>query len=423
MKVSDTYHKLEQTKKRIVVSRGGSSSWKTYSKIQMLTKWLRTWELREGEMIERWVATVVRKFRVELWPSVIRDFKNICNDEWYLLSRYGWGGETFHENKSELTYKYEDRVLEFIGLDDPEKAKWPRRQILYINEWNNIKEKAFQQLIMRTSHVGFIDFNPDDEDVWINKKLEQERKVLKGDVDVIVSTFRDNWFLPDSIVEELLSLKETDPDLWEVYWNGKYGKIKGAIFERGRNWDVIDSVPEEAEFFWYGMDFWYSSDPTVLIKWYKYWKDGIILHEVFREKGLLNTYENEKDKHRSIQGLFESYWVEWYDIVIADSSEPKSIEEISMKSYNIEWVKKYPWSVVSWIKQMKKYKIYITAESFSLISEFKKYVWSTNKHGEVLRDKQKRPIPIDDFNHGIDAWRYLIQDKLNDGSEFTFSVW
>ena len=262
MKVTRTYLRLANTKKRLVLSRWGSSSSKTYSKLQMLTKWLETWELRKDEWIPEGVATVVREHATQLNKSVVRDFKNICRSEWYTFSNQDWRPGVFKENKTERTYEYQNRILEFIGMDDPERAKWPRREILYLNEANNIDYSVFKQLMMRTKIMGFCDWNPDDEDVWLNIEIEQKRMVLKWDVDLVVSTFRDNAYLEDDIVNELLSLRDTDPDLWNVYWNGNYGKIEGVIFEHKINWDTIDKVPESAKDIGNGMDFWFSNDPT-----------------------------------------------------------------------------------------------------------------------------------------------------------------
>lgn len=408
MDVTRTYLRLANTKKRIVLSRGGSSSSKTYSKMQMLTKWLETGELRKDEWIPEWVATVVRDHATQLNKSVLRDFKNICRDSWITFSNQSWWPGVFKENKTERTYEYDNRILEFVWMDDPEKAKGPRREILYLNEANNIEYSVFKQLMMRTKIMAFCDWNPDDEDVWLNTEIEQKRMIQKGDVDLIVSTFRDNAYLEDEIVEELLSLRTTDPDLWGVYGNGGYGKIEGVIFDQWNQWDTINQVPEEAEAIGYGMDFWFSNDPTTCIKWYKYDKNTIILDEIFWETNLVNTYEDDSLMQSSIQGNFEMNTVWKYEDIFADSSEPKSIEEISQKGFNIMWVKKGPWSVVSWIKLMKKYKILITKRSLNLIKEFKKYIWKTDKHGKISKDSEGRPIPLDKFNHWIDASRYLM---------------
>ena len=424
MQVTRTYLRIANTKKRLVLSRGGSSSSKTYSKVQMLTKWLETWELRKDEWIMEWVATVVRDHATQLNKSVLRDFKNICRDEGLWFSSQQESPGVFKENKSERTYEYRWRILEFVGMDDPEKAKGPRREILYLNEANNIDYSIFKQLIMRTKIVCFCDWNPDDEDVWLNTEIEQKRMIQKWDVDLIVSTFRDNAYLEDEIVDELLSLRTTDPDLWNVYWNGWYGKIEGVIFEQGNHWDTIDEVPEWAKDIGNGMDFWFSNDPTTFIKWYTYDKNTVILDEVFWETNLVNTYEDDSMMQSSIQGHFEMNWIWKHEDIFADSSEPKSIEEISQKWYNIQGVKKGPWSVVSWIKLMKRYKILVTKRSLNLIKEFKKYIWKTDKHWKIVKDSQGRPVPLDKFNHWIDASRYLITMSLWEEQmwEISFSI-
>ena len=416
MRTSRTFKKIILSNKRIVVVRGGSSSSKTYSILQMFLKWLRSWELRQGEYIPTWVATIGRQYRAELPKSVLRDWYNIIAEEEMILSNRIHGGKYIKENKSEMTFQYYGRTVEFIGCDDMEKVKWPRRKILYLNEANNIKYKVYTQLLMRTEWPAFLDFNPDDDEVRINTKLEQERATKIGDVEVIVCTFRDNAFLAKSIVQELLNLRFLDPELWNVYGNGRYWKIKGAIFEPEKHWFIIDEIPPEAILRGYGQDYWFTTDPTVLVWIYQYGKNAIILDEVFRETELINTYKNEEEKLSSIQWQYELYNISNFNEIWADSSEPKSNEEIANVWYNINGVTKWPWSVVAGIKFMKKFKIYITARSLELRKEFKKYVRAINKNtGETLKDKEGRPIPVDEYNHGIDGARYWITNLFSDG--------
>lgn len=426
MKIANTFLKNVNSKKRIVLNRGWSSSAKTFSILQIYFKWLKTWELRKNEYIPKWVATIWRQYRAELTKSVLRDWYNILNTEDMIISNRMYGWKYIKENKSEMTFQYYDRVVEFIWCDDTEKVKWPRRQILYLNEANNIQYAVFKQLLIRTSNVCFLDFNPDDDEVRLNTRLEQERAQKIWDVEVIVSTFRDNAFLPKSIVEELLNLRITDPDLWNVYWNWNYWKIKWAIFEENKHWFIINEIPKEAEAKWYWQDYWFTTDPTTLIKIYQYWKDWIILDEIFWETNLINTYKKEEEKMTSIQWFYEMHWVSTDEEIWADSSEPKSNEEIAWTWYNINWVTKWAWSVVSWIKVMKTFKIYITARSLNLRKEFKKYVWAINKNtGETLKDKEWRPLPIDKYNHWIDASRYWITHifrKEEDFSDLSLSI-
>jgi len=373
----------------------------------------------------KWVWSVVRQFRSQIEWSVLRDWKNIVDDEWYILSsRLSWWS-VIKENKSNLTYEYEWRVLEFIWLDDFWKAKWPRRKILYCNEADQIKRKVFNQLLMRTEWPALLDWNPDDDEVWLNTEIEQKRAKAIWDVELIVSTFRDNWFLSDSIVAEILALKELDPAEWEVYWNWSYWKIKWAIFKEWIHWDSCVEIPENATFVWYWQDYWFTTDPTTLIEVWKGEWSIIYLNEIIYEHNLVNTYIDESQAQNSIQWHYEINWVDKSSKIRADSSEQKSNEELFEAWYNIEWVKKWPWSVVTWLKFMKRYKILITEKSFKTIKEFKKYVWAVDKNWKTLKDKDKRPIPKDKNNHCIDAARYWMTHLLGwtDMSDLDFSIW
>ena len=425
MRTSRNFDRIYATKKRIVLNRWWTSSWKTYSIMQMFFKWLRTWEFRENEFFDVWVWTVVRQFRSQIESSVLRDFKNIVSDEWFLLSnRFSWGN-VIKENKSTMTYTYWWRTLEFVGLDDPQKAKGPRRKLLYINEADSVQKKVAMQLVLRTQGPCLFDWNPDDDEVWLNTDLEQKRAAKIWDVELIISTFRDNPFLDDEIVREILALRELDPDEWEVYWNWWYWKIKGAIFKENIHWRTIKLIPKHAEFVWYGQDFWFSDDPTTLTAIYKFWNNSIVLDQVMYEHWLINTYQEESQKQLSITWHYEMHNVDTSDKIWADSSEPKSIEEISYAWYNIEWVVKGPGSVVSWIKFMKKYRIYVTDSSLEMKKEFKKYIWATDKNWKTLKDKANRPIAKKWNDHCIDWARYWMTHLLwwQDMSELDLSTW
>ena len=425
MEVSRNFDRIYETKKRVVLNRWGSSSSKTYSIMQLFFKWLTTWEFREDEWYMKGVWSVVRQFRSQLEWSVLRDWRNIVDDEWYVFSmRWSWG-ETIKENKTLLTYSYKWRTLEFIWLDDFWKAKWPRRKILYCNEADQIKKKVFWQLLMRTEWPALLDWNPDDDEVWLNTEIEQKRAKEIWDVDLIVSTFRDNGFLTDSIVKEILALRILDPEEFEVYGNWSYWKIKGAIFKEGIHWNTCEDIPKNATFMWYWQDYWFTTDPTTLLEIWKGEWNIIYLNEVIYEYNLVNTYIDEDNKQGSIQWHYEINWVDQSAKIWADSSEQKSNEELFEAWYNIEGVKKWPWSVVAWLKFMKRYKILITEKSFKTVKEFKKYVWAVDKNWKTLKDKEGRPIPKDKNNHCIDWARYWMTHLLNgqDMTELSFSIW
>jgi len=75
---------------------------------------------------------------------------------------------------------------------------------------------------MRTTYKVIIDFNPDDEEIRINKEIEQRRMSEEKDVNVIISTYKDNPFLPEAQVKEIERLEKTNPRFWKVYGLGEY---------------------------------------------------------------------------------------------------------------------------------------------------------------------------------------------------------
>lgn len=374
------------SKKKININRWGTRSGKTYNLLQLFLFWLLSWKVDEDKHFDTWILTVVRKFASTLKGTVIRDFEE-------LIDKY----EVRHLieiNKNDRTYKYWKRLVEFIGADDQQKLRWGKRDLLYCNEANELNyRQEFFQLLIRTKYKVFIDFNPDDEDVWINTELEQKRRLEEKDVRVIISTYKDNPYLSEGEVKEIERLEHTDPMYWQIYGLWQYGKIQWVIFE---NWDTVPNVPKDAELIWYGQDFWYTNDPTTLIAVYKM-DDELYIDERIYQTGLTN------------QDIISSYTdlnIDKSDDIIADSAEPKSIEEIYRGGYNIKGVEKWPDSIKFGIDIMKQYKIHVTETSINTIKEFKHYKWAVDKEWKALNK------PIDDFNHAIDAIRYLCMMKL-----------
>ena len=361
--------------------------------------WLVTWKITEHlAPDEAWVLTVVRKYAATLKVSVMRDLEEI-------IDKHKTRG-LIEINKTDRTYKFKGRTIEFIWADDQQKLRGTKRKYLYCNEANELTyREEFFQLMIRTTSLIFIDFNPDDEDIWINTELEQKRALDKNDVDVIVSTYKDNSFLEVAVVEEIEYLEKIDPMFWTVYGLWQYWKLEWAIFE---NWEEIWTVPPEANFVARWMDFWFTNDPTTLIAVYK-WNWWIIFDEELWSNGLTNQDIIWEFKHLWFEKALEIFW---------DSAEPKSIEEIYRGGFNIKWVVKWPDSIKFWITTMKEQgKIYITARSINLKKEFKKYIWAKDKEGKPTN------TPIGKFNHWIDAARYACMMKLKTESVLSIAIW
>lgn len=383
--------------KFICINRGGTRSTKTYSLLDIAVMFLFLGEVGEHfPVYEQGVFSIIRKYSASLDSSALRDFEEILRH--YDLYRH------LKVNKTLKTYTFGDRVVKFMGADDPQKLRGVKHTVAYFNEANECTPEDFRQVAFRTECRMFIDFNPDDDMVWINTDLEQKRKLSEGDVDVIISTYQDNPFLTPRQVREIERMRESDPEGWEVFGLGNYGKIKGLIFD---NWEVVGAVPEGATLLGKGLDFGFTNDPTACIAVYQ--QDGALyLDEEIYKHGMTNPEIAKllmETGHRCD--------------VIADSAEPKSIEEIYRAGVNIYGALKGGDSISNSIDILKRYKVFMTARSTNLQSERRKYKWKEDKNGNTLNQ------PVDYMNHAIDAVRYFALNKLGDHTRPTgnYTVW
>jgi len=381
---------------KIVINRGGTRSSKTYSIAQLSALWLMTGTLGEDEYVMSGTWSTVRKYRTTLDNTVIKDFEEIMHTE-------GWYSQVKHD-KTRKTYKYKTRVVEFIGADDEQKLRGSKRKILYCNEANELGYKEeFFQLLMRTEHRIFLDFNPDDEDIWINTELEKRRAADKGDVEVIVSNYRDNTFLSQSLIEEIEYLEDTDPEFWKIYGLGQYGNITGLIYEDVK---IIKEVPTNARLIAYGVDFGYTNDPTVVIGVSRE-GDNVYIQEVEYSTGLTNQDITERITANGLD-LRDEY--------ICDSAEPKSIEELYRMGVNAKPAVKGKDSIVHGIQILKRYNLHVTENSLNVRSELRKYKWMVDRTGRSLNK------PVDKFNHAMDAIRYVALIHLNENLKGVYHI-
>ena len=366
---------------RIIVNRWGTRSGKTYTIIQKLIVRLYTGKIWSYKL-EKWVCSIVRQYATTLRGTVLRDFLDIA---WELQLL-----EYFEYNKTNKTFEFNDRTIEFIWADDAQKLKWAKRDILYCNEADELEyQTQFFQLMIRTKWLVFIDFNPDDVDVWINTEIEQRRAQEKKDVKVIVSTYKDNSFLTPVEIEEIENIKNIDPVLWEVYGRWGYGKMQWLVF----NSEIIDWVPENAKYIAHWLDWWFTNDPTAIVAIYQLWDDIIIDELVYIKWLTINNIHYE---------LLDNMLDKWEAIIYADNSDPRWIEELNEYWWDVEWAKKWKDSIVAWINFMKQYRILITRHSKNVIKEFNKYRRKLDKSWKSTNK------PIGMYDHAIDAARYAI---------------
>lgn len=386
MKQTDVYWYNYDATGKIVVNRGGTRSSKTYSICQQLAIWLTSGLFRSNLTLDKGVATVVRRYRANLDGTVIRDFEDVLtrNDLYRLIDH----------NKTKKTYEYQGRLVEFIGADDEQKLRGAKRNILYCNEANEIEYKRqFFQLLMRTEDVVVLDFNPDDPDVWIKTELEDKRAIEEGDVDIIVSSYKDNNQLPDSLVKEIELLEKNDPIFWKIYGLGEYGRIHGLVFN---NWS-IGEFNESAPLVGYGLDFGFTNDPTALGE-HRLEGNNLYIRQLIYDRGMTN---------QDIGNRMSDLGIDKRDYICADSAEPKSIEELYRMGFNVHGAKKGKDSVNNSIDVVKRYNVIVCPTSTDYIKEYKTYKWLEDKKGNTLN----KPVGFND--HGIAGTRYLAMAKLN----------
>ena len=366
------YTHLDNSDKRITIEQGGSRSGKTYNILMWLI--FAYSDRNNGKTI-----TICRKTFPALRASSMRDFFDI-------LKKYDIYKEQ-HHNKSNSEYLLNNNLFEFISLDQPQKVRGRKRDVLYINEANELYFEDWQQLILRTTDKAILDYNPSDEFHFIYDKIKP-----RDDAEFYITTYKDNPFLDIETVNEIERLRDVDENYWKIYGLGQIGSSQALIFRINE----CNSIPPEAKFLSYGMDFGFTNDPTTLVAIYQQ-GDNIYLKELLYQTGLTNRDIDEKLKFHSVERKE----------IFADSAEPKSIEELYRMGWNVKPATKGQGSVNIGIDMMKRYQLHVTKDSVNMIKEFRNYKWQEDKNGNVLN------TPVDMFNHTIDAIRYGLYDKLS----------
>jgi phage terminase large subunit len=362
---------LLRSNKKIVVEQGGTRSGKTYN----ILLWIIFFYTEKNTDK---TITICRKSFPSLRASVMRDFFEI-------LRQHQLYQEEYH-NKSNHEYYLNGNLVEFISLDQPQKIRGRKRNLLYVNEANELFFEDWQQLIFRTDGKIILDYNPSDTFHWIYDKV-----IPRDDCEFHQTTYLDNPFLDQTIKDEIERLKDTDEDYWRVYGLGERGSSRATIFQFG-----IAEAPK-GKLVSIGMDFGFTNDPTAIVKVFQDGSD-LYIQELLYHTNLTNQDISEK---LTEMGLTR------YDEIWADSAEPKSIEELHRMGWNIKPTAKGSDSVMAGIDILKRHKLYVTKESKNTIKEMQNYKWQEDKNGNLLNK------PIDTFNHAIDATRYATFNRLS----------
>lgn len=395
---TSSVRKMRQLKKRIKVIPGGTSGGKTYSIIPVL--------IDRATKTSNLEISIVSESIPHLRKGALKDFLKIMKATGRYIDK--------HFNKTYLTYTFSNgSYIEFFSADQEEKVRGPRRNILFINECNNIAFDTYHQLAIRTDLEIWLDFNP-SADFWAYDELLNDE-----DAEWCTLTYKDNEALSESIIKEIEKARDKgfyNPDgnlddeanikntfwanWWKVYGLGKLGALQGVILT---NWVFCDNIPEDAKLIAYGLDFGFTNDPTgCLGVWMQ--NGELWLDELLYETGLTNPDIHSRLSHISTE-------------IVADSAEPKSIEELKRMGLYIMPAKKGTDSIKNGLDILQRYKLNVTKNSTNLITELRTYSWNTDKSGKALN------VPIDAYNHLIDPLRYVALNKIGTPKEVVDFGW
>jgi phage terminase large subunit len=361
-------HKIMGMKKRIRVIQGGTSAGKTIATLLILINRAQV-KFETPEL-----TSVVQETIPALKRGALRDFKKIMKTHNY------WKDSEWNSTDSIYTFSTGNQI-EFFSADNGDKLRGARRDWLFMNEANNMEFEAFEQLEVRTLKGIYLDYNPTNE-FWALTELVGKR----NDVDFLILTYLDNDSLDQRIVDSIEQRKNRK-GWWQVYGLGQLGEVEGKIY---KEWIILDEMPKEARFLRYGLDFGYTNDPSSLVAIYRY-NGGFLIDEVFYKKGMPNREIAESIKSHGENGL-----------VLADSAEPKSIDEIGTYGINIIGAWKGAGSVLAGIQFIQDQKIFLTKRSANVLHEYRNYLWETDRDGKILNE------PEHTYSHSMDAVRYAI---------------
>lgn len=374
--------KLLALNKRIRAAAGGTSASKTISILLILIDKCQYAANHDKQLL----VSVVSESLPHLKRGVMRDFLNIMEGHGYFREG-NW-------NRTDFIYSFSPTVrMEFFGVDSKDKVRGPRRDILFMNEANNCKLEAFEQLEVRTKDEIWLDWNPTNE-FWFYTDILPHRE---KDLDFITLTYKDNEALSQTIVDSIESRKH-NKSWWQVYGLGQLGEVEGKIY---KDWAIIPTIPHEARLERYGLDFGWT-DPAALVAIYSY-NGGYIVDQLIFRRNMSNRKIADFIMNSGTPNV----------MVVADSAEPKAIAEMLEHGVQIIGSQKGGDRKEQGIKWIADQRMSITQRSVDVIKEYRNYMWMTDRDGKIIDGK-----PEHEFSHSMDAIRYAMETlRPNDDRE------
>ena len=375
MNVTFTFEKLLNAfvnpRYRGIASKGGTRSGKTRAVLQMLHILAKT---NPNPLVISCVAATFPMVK----RGMLRDFKAM------VAAEGDWDENRF--NKTESTYEYESgTIIEFFSCDNAGKVHGPARDILFINEAQGIPREIYRQLDIRTRKKVIIDFNPVRK-FWGETEFAGDRYVT------IHSTYLDNPYLTPEQVHAIEKNKG-DENWWRVYGEGMTGGVEGNVYPE---YEVIDEMPEVYTGRCLGLDFGFTNDPTAIVD-IRFEGYNLFLDLLMYETGLTNSQIGDYLTGQAINRI----------VTVCDSAEQKSIVELQRAKVKATPAIKGKGSIASGIQQVKTFKLYVTKRSTHMMDELDNYKWVKDELNDTYTN-----VPIDAWNHSLDAMRYGVDYLL-----------
>ena len=366
--------------KRIMCCRGGARSSKTYSILTCIAYWLVSGFFGKNHH-PKGKFSIVRETLPSLRATALKDFIEIL----HAMDMYN----QMDYRKTLLEFHYQGREVDFFSSDDINSAKLRGRQQLatFINEANTISYEAFNQLEMRTEQFLILDLNPASMESWVKNHIEG---VLfkKGIVNLHISTYKMNPFLPSPMIEAIERLKETDDDLYKVYAEGRWIQSRNLVFKKIH---LIKKMPSEYTKEWFGLDFGWH-DATVLVRVLK--QDNNLYIEQIVHKSKLEIGELADIVHN--RGIRKIY---------CDHS-PRLQHQLKTRGVRTRKARKGKDAKFQGLGYIRQHKIHILEDSLETIKEFREYKYQLDENNNPTDDVLERN------DHSIDATRYSLSFAL-----------
>lgn len=371
------YNFIHDKEYRFIINVGGTRSSKTYSLCQNMI----IYALKYPNS----TISIVRKTFPALRASVMRDMI-------FILRELGLYNEKNH-NKTENIFKFDNgSMIEFFSVDDEQKIRGRKRDLLWANEANELTFDEFQQLNFRTTQKLVFDFNPSDSFHWLYD-LE-----LKEDCVKIHSTYKDNPFLEPEIVKQIEDLINVDKSYYDIYCLGLKATSKANIYSHQQEYN---ETPSNVEDYCYALDFGYNH-PTALLKISRL-ENTFYVEEIIYQSLLTST---------DLIGKMREIGVDKNKYIVADYARPEIIEELRRAGFNVINANK---NVKEGIDAVKSSVLFIKNDAINTWKEIRNYKFKMK--GDMILDE-----PVKFLDDAMDAMRYgiLFMKKQNRGITSSF---